>query len=30
VEREGKLEKLGGKAEAAYGDLEKEVRRGAK
>ena len=30
LKREGKVEKLGGKAEAAYGDLKKEVRRGMK
>jgi uncharacterized protein YjbJ (UPF0337 family) len=30
LQREGTLEKLGGKAEAAYGDLKKEVQRGTK
>jgi uncharacterized protein YjbJ (UPF0337 family) len=30
LQREGKVEKLGGKAEAAYGDLKKEVQRGMK
>jgi uncharacterized protein YjbJ (UPF0337 family) len=30
LQREGKLEKLGGKAEAAYGDLKKEVQRKTK
>jgi uncharacterized protein YjbJ (UPF0337 family) len=30
LQREGKVEKLGGKAEAAYGDLKKEVQRGTK
>lgn len=30
LKRQGKVEKLGGKAEAAYGDLKKEVQRGMK
>jgi uncharacterized protein YjbJ (UPF0337 family) len=30
LQREGKVDKLGGKAEAAYGDLKKEVKRGVK
>jgi uncharacterized protein YjbJ (UPF0337 family) len=30
LQREGKVDKLGGKAEAAYGDLKKEVQRGVK
>lgn len=30
LQREGKVEKLGGKAEAAYGDLKKEVQRKTK
>ena len=30
LQREGKVDKLGGKAEVAYGDLKKEVQRGVK
>jgi uncharacterized protein YjbJ (UPF0337 family) len=30
LQREGKVENLGGKAEVAYGDLKKEVQRNTK